>query len=177
MVKNVIYNLIFLSIGFLIGYFSGCNKGAQIITNEVNKVIFDTVTVKVNVPITKIKTTYINSTDTIVKHLTDSVFIEVIKNNPMEIPTNDYSDTIETDNYVFSYFIGTVGELMIFNPEITCKPLVRIIEPKQKDWSLSLGISNKLTYKIGAGYKGWQIESDFSPNNINKVYFTKQFNF
>lgn len=177
MVKETFRNILFLAIGLVIGYLGGCNKGIHTVTKEINKVTVDTVSVPIEVPITNVRTRYLTITDTLVQHLTDSVLVEVIKENPMSIPANDYQDTVETDEYTFSYFVGTAGEMMIFNTEIKCKPTVRIIEPVQKNWSVSVGLSNKLTCKLGAGYKGWQLEADLSPKSVNKVYFTKQFNF
>jgi hypothetical protein len=186
MIKNITYSIVFLCVGILLGWLGHCvhtkretSLSANTRQNEivVNNTIRDTVLVPIEIPITKVRTRYLTITDTLVRHLTDSVLIETIKENPMSIPANDYQDTVETDEYIFSYFIGTTGELMIFNPEIKCKPTVRIIEPVQKNWSVSVGLSNKLTCKLGAGYKGWQLEADLSPKSVNKVYFTKQFNF
>jgi len=178
MVKDTIRNILFLAVGIAIGYFSGCNAGVKTVTERINNIVVDTllVPIKVKVPITKVKTEYVWQTDTITERLTDSCFIEVVKNNPMEIPINVYSDTIETDEYTFGYYVGTVGEMMEFYPEIRCKPLVRILEPPAKNWTASFGVSSKLNCKVGLGYKGWMLEGDFR-ERLNHVYISKQFHF
>lgn len=100
------------------------------------------------------------------------------------IPINYYEDSIKTKDYELKWKAETFGFLTSMVPEVTVfkdsmsidtNYIKRLV--KQPKWTIQAGISNRLNYKVGAGYKGWLIESEFHNLKFNQVYLTKQFQF
>lgn len=175
--KTVFQIILSLGIGILIGYFLGCNGKIKEITKEKVVIKTDTLIKEVKIWIPEKKVVYLSKTDTLLSKVTDSVFIKIIEEQPGLISTNVYLDTITDEKFNFEYEIQTFGELLSFKPKITIYPetetITRFIKPK---WTISGGISNRLNYKLGLGFKGWIVEGEFK-NNFQQVYLTKQFNF
>ena len=75
------------------------------------------------------------------------------------------------------YNIQTLGSLLDFDYNLSFYPQVYIKkEYINKKWLGSVGISDKLNYKLGIGYKGWVVESEFDKRSrFNQLYLTKQF--
>ena len=177
MVKQVLTNLLFLSIGLLIGYIAGCNQKVKIITNDKVTTIVDTIvhTIDVKVPDIKKETVYISTTDTLVNLLTDTLYSNVFLKD--SIPINIYTGQVDSSDFRLEYEVKTIGELLSFKPIITTFPRTEVYYYKTKPkWMISGAISNRLNYKLGVGYKGWMLESEFK-KGLNQVYIGKQFIF
>lgn len=132
-------------------------------------------------------TTYQNLIDTIVQYYgypeaSDS------------FPVNEYKDSVSfmgvrstdigtTGTVRLKWTAQTQGYLISLVPEITfvedsIKEVVNKIEPKKNPWTVSVGLSNRLTGKVGIGYKGWSVESAINFNKLNppfQVFLTKTF--
>ena len=173
------YIIIFV-LGVLFGWFLGCNHNPTQETIEKIKteIVYDTVQVKVQLPT---KTKYITrvETDSILLERHDTIWQNLVVYLPdsVKIPINTYIDTIHRKDYELVYNIQTLGSLLDFDYNLSFYPQVYIKkEYINKKWLGSVGISDKLNYKLGVGYKGWVVESEFNKRlNFNEIYLTKQF--
>lgn len=98
------------------------------------------------------------------------------------VPFNTYIDSTETSDYKFSYKAEVMGELVTFEPTITLYQDSTVIHkeeqmyiPKTPDWSVTIGVSNKVNFLGSFGYKGWQVGLDANPQGINQLFLTKTF--
>ena len=175
-------NVLIFVFGVLFGWFIGCN---QVPTQETvekikTKIIRDTVEVVVKSP-TKVKYITRSEIDSILLETHDTTWSNLVVYLPdsVKIPVNTYSDTIRRNDYELTYNIQTAGSLLDFDYNLGFYPQVYVKhEITSKKWVVSTGVSDKLNYKIGAGYRGWVIESEFNKRlNFNQLYLTKQFYF
>lgn len=109
----------------------------------------------------------------------DSFFIDTTS-----IPINHYEDSVKTKDYeivwkaeTFGYLTSMVAEVTTFKDSVTVRDSVVNTVLKKPKWNVGLGISNQFNYKLGAGYKGWNIEAEFNGSKFNQIYLTKQFYF
>lgn len=102
------------------------------------------------------------------------------------IPINYYEDSIKTSEYEFKWKAETFGFLTSMVPEITIfqdsitidsNYIKRLMKKVKPTWTIQAGLSNRLNYKLGMGYKGWLIESEFHNLKFNQLYLTKQWQF
>lgn len=109
----------------------------------------------------------------------DTVMLE----DTVMIGLNHYEDSIRTEDYELKWQAETYGFLTSMVPQITIfkdslvtyQPIVKLRKPT---WVATTGISNTLNYKVGIGYKGWMIESEFQDKlKFNQIYLTKQWYF
>jgi hypothetical protein len=109
-------------------------------------------------------------------------------------PVNEYKDSVSfmgvratdigTSGTVrLKWTAQTQGYLVSLVPEITfledsIKTTTITSLPKKSPWTVSVGLSNRLSGKIGIGYKGWVIEPTINFNKLNppfQVFLTKTF--
>lgn len=109
-------------------------------------------------------------------------------------PVNEYKDSVSfmgvratdigtTGTVRLKWTAQTQGYLVSLVPEITfvedsVKTTTVTTVPKKSPWTLSVGLSNRLSGKMGIGYKGWSIEPTINFNKINppfQVFLTKTF--
>lgn len=90
-------------------------------------------------------------------------------------PINVYQDSLLTDDVDLKWKISTAGILIDFDPELTIKrKCPELIPRKDKKWTMTAGVSNRLNWKVGIGYSNWMLESQFNKNgNFNEIYFSK----
>lgn len=108
--------------------------------------------------------------------------LDSLKSNYPEWPVdlgdlriNEYRDSINTDDFNLKYQIKTLGTLVEFSPTIEVFPnTITVPIKKNPKFSIGLGVSNRLNYKVGFGYRGWMLEGEFK-KGFNQVYLTKQF--
>lgn len=178
MVKQVIQNLLFLTVGLIVGYFVGCSGKNVNVVNDTKVVIeIDTFVHEVEVPIVKKETEYITINNTLLETTTDTLYVSLFP--PDSIPVNVYKDTLNTNDYSFIYEAKTLGELLSLKSTITTyNKTETIYEPlyKYPKWMISGAISNRGNYKVGLGYKGWTVEAELN-NNLNQVFFGYQYKF
>lgn len=178
--KTFVQNILFLITGLIVGYFVGC--GQRVRTIEKNTVVtkYDTVTSHVEVKIPESRTKYIFLTDTIEITKIDSALTKIVHDieDGGPIPVNEYQDTITTEDYQLRYTIGTIGILKNFNYDVDVYRQTQVLtQVKKPKWTVGLGLSNQLHYKVGAGYRGWMVESEFRKDKFNSIWLGKQFNF
>lgn len=145
---------------------------------ETEKRIFDTIYVKVDKIIPKPTIVYKTLSEFRIDSIDKIQFVEVGLDTS-HIPVNHYEDSLKTDKYKLKWSAETFGYLTSMVPELEIYEDSLVIEPiiKHPKWTISTGISNRLNYKIGAGYKGWILEAEFNKLNFNQIYITKQFTF
>lgn len=177
--KNFLYYLGFAIVGFLIGYPLGCNRKIQSIEKETIVTKFDTIREIVEVKIPDPKVKYVFLTDSIFTHQIDSVFAEVTHavEDGGPIPTNNYQDSISTEDYKLKYDIQTIGFLTDFNYNLDIYRKTEVeTKFKKPKWIITSGISNKGNFKFGGGYRGWTVEAELK-ENFNQIFFGYQYQF
>lgn len=137
--------------------------------------LLDTVVLRVPVPVVK----YVEREVPKWMVIQDSVYSD---SGQLMVPYNVYIDSVETDKYKFSYSAEVMGELVSLNPQITLYTdststiqEEQVFIPKIPDWSLTVGLSDKLNFYTGVGYKGWSLGVDFNNRQFNQVFLTKTF--
>lgn len=199
--KNFAPYIVTFVFAFLLGMtiFSKCTDTKYKIVNTVEYQFKDTLYVTdtlaiptpvirwVNTTNWKHDTTYQNLVDTLVEYYgypeaSDS------------FPVNEYKDSVSfmgvratdigtTGTVRLKWTAQTQGYLVSLVPEITfvedsIKTTTVTTAPKKSPWTLSVGLSNRLSGKVGIGYKGWSIEPTINFNKINppfQVFLTKTF--
>lgn len=187
--KLITYLFTFI-LGLILGLWlstKGCFSPTKEIefVNTVEYRIKDTFVIKeipVYVPVTKVKT----KIDSVLlekfvqTYHIDTTYIDTSYN----MIVNWYRDTIITANYSFDYEIETLGYLTGFKNQIAVeqdsvvRTVTKVVKPR---FCAQVGLSNLLQPKIGFGYKGWLLETAFTPINekfkFNQIFITKQFTF
>ncbi len=118
--------------------------------------------------------------DTLYRDLT--TVIDTSDADLIAIPFNTYIDSTETSDYKFTYKAEVMGELVTFEPTITLYQDSTVVHkeeqmfiPKTPDWTVTIGMSNKVNFLGSFGYKGWQIGLDANPQGINQFFISKTF--
>jgi len=199
--KNFVPYLVTGVFFFLLGMtiFSKCGQTKYKIVNTIEYKFKDTLYVTdtlripkpivrwVNVTNWKYDTTYQTKLDTFIQYYgypeaSDS------------FPVNEYKDSVSfmgvratdigTSGTVrLKWTAQTQGYLVSLVPEITfvedtVKTSVTTTLPKKSPWTVSVGLSNRLSGKIGIGYKGWALEPTINFNKLNppfQLFLTKTF--
>ncbi len=74
------------------------------------------------------------------------------------------------------YLISLIPEITFIPDSIEAKVVIKV--PKKSPWTFSAGISNRLSAKVGVGYKGWSLEPTINFNKLNpqfQLFLTKTF--
>jgi hypothetical protein len=173
--KQVFQIILSLGIGILIGWVIGCNQKVRTIEKEKIVTKIDTIREEVQVKIPIHVTKYVTREDSIFKFITDSIYLDRYVDKDEPIPVNEYQDSILTKDYKLKYDISTVGQLLDFKYDLSLFKETPI-KPRVKNWMVSGSVSDKLNFKLGFGYKGWNVEGVLGKNN-RELFAGKQFNF
>jgi hypothetical protein len=98
------------------------------------------------------------------------------------IPVRTYQDSLISDQYNIQWeasVLGTlidISHLIEFKKDSTVHTEARTVV-KKTNWVVEAGVSNRLGYKGGLGFKGWKLEAEFRDKRLDEVYFTRQFRF
>ena len=101
----------------------------------------------------------------------------------ISVPFNVYIDSFKAPDYDFNYKAEVMGELVSFEPVVTVyKDTVTIRETEKiilpcspKEWSVTVGVSNRLNYIGSVGYKGWNVGVDINQKKFNQLFIAKTF--
>ncbi len=177
--KNFLYYLGFLIVGFLIGYFSKCNLNFDLLHTEKIITKIDTIEKIVQIKVVSPEEKFVYLSDTVERIRIDSYFTEIIHTieNNDSILVNSYSDSISDPDYKLKYNIETIGFLHNFDYKLDIYRKTEIIDKTKKPkWMISGAISNRGNFKAGVGYRGWTVEAELD-DRLQQVYFGKQYNF
>jgi hypothetical protein len=199
--KNFAPYVVALVFGLLLGItlMPKCTETKYKIVNTVEYQFKDTLYITDTLTIPKPIVRWVNVTnfvhDTTYQHLLDTIteyygYPEASDS----FPVNEYKDSVSfmgvrstdigtTGTVRLKWTAQTQGYLVSLVPEITfvedsIKTTIVTTVPKKSPWTLSVGLSNRLSGKVGIGYKGWSIEPTINFNKINppfQVFLSKTF--
>lgn len=165
--------------GILLGWVGHCSYKPKESPVEVISVRTDTIVNVVEVKVPVPEQIYVTITDSILQYVTNERLVQIYTDTSGKVQTNMYIDSISDTDYKLKYQIQTLGELLSFSPELEIyKKTETVVRNKylRPKWMVGGAFSSNANFKVGLGYKGWTVETEFR-NKINQVWLGKQFNF